>query len=201
MSKNIKKIAIAGAGGLGSHLTGMLFDFGVNRQQFPFTDYVIDIYDDDVVDMSNLLHQNYTDNDLHKMKVNCMADRYVVNPIAKLMVKEDFPKYDVIFCGVDSMTFRKELYNWTWSTSKFNKFWIDGRCESRQGCVFNSTLPKSTLEKMLSDSQERTGCLRKFEKENKISHALPVIVAGMMLQTFLNYIRGEENLPEKIFMV
>lgn len=196
----IKKIGIAGAGGIGSHLAGMIYDFGVNRNQFPFTDYVIDIYDDDVVDLKNLLHQNFTEADLHTMKVDSLADRYAITPHKRFMTKEDFGNYDLIFCGVDSMTFRKELYEWSWANPD-KAFWIDGRCESRQGCVFNKSVSRKTLENMLSDSTERNGCLLKYEKENNISHVLPIIVAGMMMQTFLNYIRGVHPLHEKIFMV
>lgn len=196
----IKKIGIAGAGGIGSHLAGMLFDFGVNRNQFPFTDMLIDIYDDDVVDQGNLLHQNFGDQDLHTMKVQSISDRFAITPVQRFMTPEDFDKYDLIFCGVDSMTFRKSLYEWSWANPD-KAFWIDGRCESRTGAVFNKTNSREFLEKVLSDSQERNGCLLKFEKENNMSHVLPIIVAGTMLQIFLNYIRGVEGLHEKIFMV
>lgn len=196
----IKKIAIAGAGGIGSHLTALLFDFGANRNQYPFTDYQIDVYDDDTIDVSNLLHQNYSENDVGNSKVNSLAERYLITPIQRFMTIEDFDKYDLIFCGVDSMVFRKQLYEWSWANPA-KAFWIDGRCTSRQGCVFNKSVEKAKLEKMLSDSQERTGCLLKFEKEEQKAHALPVIVAGMMLQTFLNYLRGDKPLTEKIFMV
>lgn len=196
----IKKIAIAGAGGIGSHLAGMIYDFGVNRNQYPFTDYQIDIFDDDVVDFKNLLHQNFRDEDLHTMKVESIANRFALTPHQRFMTVDDFKDYDLIFCGVDSMTFRKALYEWSWANPK-GAFWIDGRCESRQGCVFNKTVSRKILEQVLSDSQERTGCLLKYEKENNISHALPITVASMMLQTFLNYIRGVHPLPEKIFMV
>lgn len=196
----IKNIAVAGAGGIGSHLVSQLFDFGANRNQFPFTDYDIDVYDDDVVDFKNLLHQNFVDSDLHTLKVQSLAQRYAINPVNRFMINDDFRKYDLIFCGVDDMVFRKQLYEWSWE--KDNKtFWIDGRCESRQGCVFNKRNTKSKLEKMLSDSKERTGCLLKYEKENNIAHLTPIIVAAMMVQTFLNYIRGVEQLPEKIFMI
>lgn len=129
-----------------------------------------------------------------------METRYAVNAKPQEMTVKDFDKYDLIFCGVDSMEFRKQLYEWSWDNPT-KAFWIDGRCESRQGCVFNKTVSRNKLEKMLSDSKERTGCLRAYEKEQNISHVLPIIVAGMMLQTFLNYYRGETALPDKIFMV
>lgn len=199
ISKNLKNIAIVGVGGIGSHLTEMMYDYGVNRNQFPFAEYNIDVYDDDTVDTKNLLHQNFRDEDLNCMKVQVMADRFLVNPIPRFATKEDFGKYDLIFCCVDSMVFRKELYQWSWANPA-KTFWIDGRCESRQGCVFNKSNSKEFLERMINDNTERKGCLLKYEKDNDISHVLPRIVAGYMTQMFLNYIRGE-SLPEKIFMV
>ena len=196
----IKKIGVAGAGGIGSHLAGMLFDYGVNRNQFEFTDMQIDIFDDDVVDQKNLLHQNFGEADLHTMKVQSIADRFALTPIQRFMTVEDFPDYDLIFCGVDSMSFRKSLYEWSWENPN-KAFWIDGRCNSRQGAVFNKTNPRKVLDQVISDNQERDGCLLKYEKENNISHVMPLIVAGMMTQTFLNYIRGKTDLDSKIFMV
>lgn len=196
----IKKIGIAGAGGIGSHLTGMLYDFGVNRNQFDFTGLTIDVYDDDVVDYKNLLHQNFGEADLHTMKADSLANRFAVTPIKRFMTAEDFKNYDLIFSCVDSMSFRKSLYEWSWANPK-GAFWIDGRCESRQGAIFNKSIPRKNLEKMLSDSQDRTGCLLKYEKENNISHALPIIVAGMMMQAFLNYWRGDPMPQEKLFMI
>jgi molybdopterin/thiamine biosynthesis adenylyltransferase len=196
----IKKIAVAGCGGIGSHLIHRLFDFGVNRNQFPFTDYTIDVYDDDAVDLKNLLHQNFEEGDVNESKAKIMANRYAVNGKVQLMTKADFKNYDLIFCCVDSMVFRTELYKWSWESGN-KTFWIDGRCESRMGAVFNKSIPQKKLEDMLSDSQERTGCLLKYEKENNISHAMPIVVSAVMLQVFLNYIRGDEKQPEKIFMV
>ena len=46
---SINKIAIAGAGGIGSNLLAILFDYGFNRKQFDYSQLEIDIYDDDTV--------------------------------------------------------------------------------------------------------------------------------------------------------
>lgn len=196
----IKKIAVAGAGGIGSHLTSMLFDFGVNRNQFPFAEMQIDVYDDDAVEVKNLLHQNFSESDINTLKVKSLEDRYAITPIPRFMTEKDFGNYDLIFSAVDSMEFRKALYDWTWANPG-KAFWIDGRCESRTGMVLNKSLPKDLLQKFIDDSKERAGCLLAFEKANDISHALPIIVASTMIQVYLNYLRGVTALPEKIFMV
>lgn len=197
MPNKIKKIAIAGAGGIGAFLAHNLFDYGVNRNQYPYTDWNIDIYDDDTVDGSNLLHQNYTVDDLGKPKADIVAARYFMNPVKRFMDTPDFKNYDMIFSCVDSMSFRKKLYEFGWKNSDL--YWIDGRCSSRQIGVFNSLIPRKQLEPTLNDSEAREGCLLRVDKENKVSHATPQIVATIMEQTFLNHLRGED-IKEKLLL-
>ena len=186
----ISRIAIAGAGGIGGFVAAGLYDYGVNRQQFEFSSMEIDVFDDDVVDVGNLLHQNFTEDDLGKMKADLLAERYAMNPIKRFMEVKDFPKYDLIFSCVDSMTFRKALYQWGWENPG-KAYWIDGRCNSRNIGVYNSKVSRKQLESDLTDSTERRGCLRAIDKEKKVSHITPQVVASMMLQLFLNYLRGE----------
>lgn len=200
--KDVKKIAIAGAGGLGSHLTHRMFDFGVNRGQFPFTDFDIDLFEADSVDVKNLLHQNYEEADLGRSKGTIMAERYAVNSIEKFMTAKDFSKYDLIFSCVDDMVFRKSLYEWSWKPDNIDKlFWIDGRCESRTGIILNSSIPRAHLEQRLSDDKERKGCLLAAEKEANISHTLPIIVSAAMVQVFLNFLRGDPIPKEKLITI
>jgi molybdopterin/thiamine biosynthesis adenylyltransferase len=196
---SINKIAIAGAGGIGSNLLAILFDYGFNRKQFDYASMEVDIWDDDVVDVKNLLHQNFKLDDIGKHKVDVLADKYVVNGVKNRMAEKDFKKYDLVFCCVDNMPFRKSLYEYGWKAQS-KLFWIDGRCTSRQGAVFNSALPKEVLLGYISDSVEEGGCLLAYEKEQNISHTLPTIVAGMMVQNFLNKLRGEQSF-KSVFMV
>jgi len=191
---NIKKIAIAGTGGIGSHFISLLFDFGVNRNQFDFVGTQIDAYDADDISSSNLLHQNYTTDDLGKLKVEVMADRYAITPVKRFMTAEDFPNYDLVICCVDAMEFRKSLYEYGWKNKDF--LWIDGRCTSHNGFVLNSKLPKKELEEFITDSKERGGCLLQFEKDKQTAHALPIVVAATMLQVFLNTLRGEPSFQQ-----
>ena len=143
------------------------------------------------------------EDDIGNLKVQSIADRFALTPIPRFMTPADFGKYDVILCGVDSMTFRKALYEWSWASEgpPPNTFWIDGRCTSRQGCVFNKSNKRDELEKFINDSEERGGCLHAFEKEQNIAHVLPVIIAGYMMQTFLNYLRGNKPLASHNFMI
>ena len=196
----IKRIAIAGAGGIGSNLLAILFDYGFNRKQFNYGELDVDMFDDDTVDVKNLLHQNFKLDDIGKHKVSVMEDKYVVNGVKRRMTVDDFKDYDLVFSCVDSMPFRKSLYEYGWTAQGKSLFWIDGRCTSRQGAVFNSEMLRPALEPYIDASQEEGGCLLAYEKENNTSHTLPTIVAGMMVQAFLNKLRGERT-SKLIFMV
>jgi len=153
------------------------------------------------LDAGNLLHQDFTDEDIGKYKVDVVAERCggLINTHKRFMTEKDFPNYDVVFSAVDSMTFRKSLYQYGFNHPEF--FWIDGRCSSRQIALYHSKVPRKTLEASLSDSQERTGCLREVDKKSKTSHVTPQIIAGMMAQTFLNYIRGELQQGQTVIML
>lgn len=197
ITSKIKNVAIAGAGGIGAFLAGYLYDFGVNRGQFPFTEWSWSIFDDDTVDSTNLLHQNFSADDLGRPKAEIVAERTlgVIKPVSRFMTAEDFPNYDVVFSCVDSMTFRTSLYEYGFK-NKNKIYWIDGRCGSRNIGVFSSLLSEKTLRSTLTDSTERKACLLGFDKAAKVSHITPTIVAAMMTQWFLNHIRGEDNTGE-----
>ena len=197
----IRNVAIAGAGGIGAYLAGFLYDLGVNRGQFPFTTWKWSIFDDDTVDHTNLLHQNFTEDDIGRPKAEIIAERTVnaITPVPRFMTTEDFAKFDVVFSCVDSMTFRRELYDYGWNHPEL--YWIDGRCSSRNIGLFNSLVQKKTLRASLTDSNERRGCLLAADKAKKTSHITPVTIASMMAQCFLNHIRGEDIVDQVLLYI
>ncbi len=113
------------------------------------------------------------------------------------MTDADFPNYDVIFSCVDSMTFRRALYKYGFEHPEL--YWVDGRCNSRQIGLMHSKVGRKSLESTLTDTDVRGGCLLEVDKKAKVSHATPDIVAGMMVQCFLNHLRGVDT-SEKILL-
>lgn len=184
-----------------SFLCRNLFDYGAKRGQFDFSGCTIDAYDSDVVDASNLLHQDFSEEEIGKYKADIVAEKCLnlINPIKRFMTKKDFSSYDVIFSCVDSASFRKELYEYGYEHPELT--WIDGRCSSRQIGLYHSKLSRKVLENATSDTKERGGCLLAYDKKNKTSHVTPQIIAGMMMQTFLNYIRGDIQLDATVLML
>ena len=201
VASRIKNVAIAGAGGIGAYLAGFLYDLGVNRAQFPFAKWKWTLFDDDTVDQTNLLHQNFTEDDLGRRKAEIVSERTakVITPEYRFMTADDFPKFDVVFSCVDSMTFRRELYNYGFKHPGL--YWVDGRCSSRNIGLFNSKVSQKLLKASLSDSDERRGCLLAVDKEKKVSHITPVTVASLMAQTFLNHLRGTDTTDQIMLVI
>ena len=197
----IDRIAIVGAGGIGSNLSAILFDYGAKRGQFDFGGCDVDIYDCETVDASNLLHQNYIDEDIGKFKVDIVSEKSLgfIKPVNRFMTPKDFKNYDIIFCCVDQMLFRKNLYEYGFEHPELT--WFDGRCSSRQIGLYHSKIDRKALEKAINDSEKRTGCLLEYDKKNKTSHVTPQIIAGMLVQTFLNYIRNDIQLDPIVIMI
>jgi len=202
MLNSNSKIAIAGVGGIGSHFLHHFISFGIDRGQYPIGAWDIHVFDDDIVDEKNLLHQNFVQEDLGRDKAEVLCEKTlgVANPHIRFMDQDDFKEFDMIFCCVDNMAFRKALYEYSWTQKEKPLNWVDGRCTSRQGAVFNHTVDRAVLEKFINDNTERGGCLLEAEKAENVSHALPIIISGMMLQTFLNLYRGE-RCKETILMI
>lgn len=187
----MKSVAIAGVGGIGSFVAKGIYDMGWERSQFPTDDYEFHVFDDDRVETGNLLHQNFVADDVGKFKAELIADRYIMQPVTRFMTKKDFAQYDMILCCVDSMTFRKDLYESTWDVTNPKHHWIDGRCSSRQYLLANSFAKKDLLQSFISDNNERTGCLRAVDKRVSKSYMTPQIVAAFMVQQFLDWHRNE----------
>ncbi len=193
--KEIKKLAIAGAGGIGGFVVENLLNYGYERNQFPITTWQVDLFDNDTIDKGNLLHQNFTVDDLGKSKAKVFEERScgVITAVDRFMTKDDFKNYDVILCCVDSSEFRRELYTF-WLDGKKKgslKYFIDGRCSSRNIVLMHSEADEAMLRNNIVNEDVRTGCLRQFEKDNNISHVTPRIIAGMVTQCFMNWLRDE----------
>jgi len=194
---NYKRIGIIGAGGVSGWVIHFLYDFGYNRKQFDYLNTEITVFDEASVTDKNLLHQNYKFEDLGKKKVKVMEDKYAITAIDRFMEKKDFKNYDVILSGPDGMEIRKKLYEY--GDSHPELFWIDGRSSSNLGLIFNSKVPADIRNSYLDDSTERGSCLLDYEKQNNISHAMPVIVGAAMVQVFLQAVRGNLVTKEKVF--
>ena len=122
----MKKIAIVGVGGIGSHMIDHINSLCAagELKNFEFT-----IYDDDVVEPKNLKYQRFQDKDMGAPKVEALYSNYLDIPYFraenKKVLAKDLDGFDLVIICVDSGDWRKSFFAYT----KAPQQWIDLRSE------------------------------------------------------------------------
>jgi len=196
------KIAIIGAGGIGSYLCRDLHGL---LQHDQFGNYAVDItiLDDDVVDIKNLKYQNFEPFDLGDPKSEILGMRYDMHYEVERVKNMDLLKnFNVIIAAVDNSSFRKKLYQW--SEKNPDAYWIDLRAEGRSIAYFTkhkSNTLKTLISTLPDDSEEGGSCQLAFELERGMIQQGNKIVASMGSQLLLNYYRQESNSAKFIMRI
>lgn len=193
------RVAIIGAGGIGSYLSKEMHNFN-KYSQFGACDVEITVWDNDTVDIKNLKYQNFQEFDLGDNKAEVVGLRYGFDYEIERLEKESMlDGYNVIIAAVDNSKFRKLLYNW--AEKNRGAYWIDLRSEGRAVAFFTKH-KNNTLEKMLDTladtPEEGTSCQLAFELEKGIIQQGNKIIAAIGSQLFINYLRQEKNSPKFI---
>jgi molybdopterin/thiamine biosynthesis adenylyltransferase len=188
------RIAVVGAGGIGSYLCKELHNFS-KYGQFGAYDVEIVVWDDDTVDTKNLKYQNYEEFDLGDDKSEVLGLRYNFDyEVERLEDAVFLDGYNVVIAAVDNSPFRELLYNWAEKNPE--AYWIDLRSEGRSVAFFTKH-KDNTLEKMLDTLAETpeggTSCQLAHELEKGIIQQGNKIIASIGSQLFLNYLRKEHN--------
>jgi len=195
-------VMIAGAGGNNSWLVHNL-DKLIKLNQIPETINFF-IWDKDVVEIKNLLYQNFRKEDVTDNKATNLASRYIsFFDVPEFVTKEEqFDKYDVVISGVDNPKFRSMLFKYMEKHPE--KYWIDLRAEGRMVALY-AKHKKNTLDKMLATLPKNeditTSCQLSYELEAGIIQYGNQIAAAIATQYFLNFIRDIPNPPEFVRMI
>lgn len=128
--KNIP-IHVIGVGATGSNLVRDLTNLGISN---------IIVYDDDIVEAHNLPNQLYRLCDVGKPKVEALKQIVLEKTgieikISQSRVTKDTSLSGVVFCLVDSMAARKEI----WTANRFNKnikLYLETRMGPDAGCIY-----------------------------------------------------------------
>ncbi len=159
-------IGIIGAGGIGSNLTSVLYP---TLQQGDLIerlgDIRIRIYDSDIVEKSNLPHQNFTISDVGALKVISLCNRLwsntdksftdgpniILDPSPwDIRVKSDLDECDLVVVAVDSHQARKVVHENCES-------WLDLRCLGDGYIAIDNTVDTSIVSQ-LTPNQESQSC-------------------------------------------
>lgn len=151
------------------------------------------LVDNDIVDSSNVCTQGYYNSDIGLAKVEALAAqlefvnldiscRSVINRWTPKMRLSD----NVVFCCVDSITTRSELFDAAINTD----FFVDGRMLAEVGYVypvFNDTSRQAYRETLFDASEAERGRCTAKSTIYCANH-----VASAMVHQFVRWIRGQK---------
>jgi len=186
------KVSVIGCGGIGSYLAQHL-DRLIDLEQIKDTTFIF--YDDDIVELKNILYQNFKTSDIDTKKTEALSLRYINLKFKAIRLTKDLMKdTDLIVLCVDNNTTRKDA--WEVYTRHAIPF-IDSRANGKVFGLFSSETPNylDTLGKSTSSSS----CQNPFQLAKKEIEYGNVIVASIMAQAILSYTRSK-NLPSNIMI-
>jgi len=193
----MKKILVVGCGGIGSYFIKELHNLFL-KEQINHSDYLVNIMDFDVVEPKNIKYQAFDIEDIGKNKAKVLSEKcHFSFTNEKLTDKEQLKGYDIIISCVDNPSTRKLIYEYC---DENKVYYLDGRSEGRAIALFS--YKPNNLKKMLAtlDFNNVNGsCQNAFEFNKGIIQQGNKIVALILSQLLLNYIRGEENNEQYIY--
>mgnify|MGYP001215488191 FL=1 len=117
----------------------------------------IHLMDDDLVDVSNLAHQRFTESDVGLSKAETLAARYqnldnlsIISHVEKLTKSSQLIGYDLIIVAVDNDAPRKLVH-------RDGILWADLRCQGDGWIIIDNETDISTLAKLPVQNQP-IGC-------------------------------------------
>lgn len=186
-----KTIHIVGCGATGSHLAIQLVKLGANK---------LILWDFDTVEEHNLTNQIWETEDIGKPKVNALIEKILkINPeipnknlINKGKWENEFLE-GIVFCCVDSMELRKEIYEIN-AYNKSIKVMFDPRLGSTTGSVYTYEWNDKNIDMLINLSNfkddEMDVELSLCGTPININTTLQQVV-NYLLINFVNYLNGQ----------
>lgn len=125
------QINIIGAGALGSWIAFILLKMGFNN---------IHVYDFDVLEEHNIPNQLYAECQIGDMKIDALetlysfffndengTDKSRLHIHNEKLTADSFPLQGVVFCAVDTMSSRKEIFENLFKYNAHTPLWLEGR--------------------------------------------------------------------------
>lgn len=181
---------VCGAGGIGSYFAQHIDRFIELKQ---ICDYKFIFYDDDKVELKNILYQNFETEDIDSYKTSSLELRYFNLCFKnKRLVKEDLLNSDLVILCADNNIIRYAAWeNWLENKIPF----IDSRANGKAVGIFtNNTI---NYEKTLDKSTKSSSCQNPFQIVKKEIEYGNVVIAAILAQVTLNYYRTKK-LPSDI---
>jgi hypothetical protein len=179
-------IFIIGAGGIGSFLSYHL-DRLIELKQIS-KDYKFNFYDDDKVELKNILYQNFKSGDIDSYKTDALSLRYFnLNFFNKRLSYKDLQECGLVVLCADNNKIRQE----TWENWVKNKIpFIDSRANGRAIGIFSNET--ENYLNTLSKDTKSTSCQNPFQIAKKEIEYGNVIISTILAQCILNFCRTEK---------
>lgn len=186
------KVCVVGGGGIGSYFAQHI-DRLIELKQIKDMEFTF--FDDDIVEMKNMLYQNFDTCDIDSSKAEALEMRYFnVGFKNKRVKREDLKEFDLIILCADNNIIRHDAHsNWLNHGIPF----IDSRANGKTIGIF--TNETNEYQSTLSDSTESTSCQNPFQIERKEIEYGNVVIASVLAQGVLTYSRTK-RLPND-FMI
>lgn len=191
-----QSVTLAGLGGIGSYTAFLLGRLKVNR---------LVIYDDDIVDGTNLSGQLFATQDVGNSKARsvCRLLREFAQYHSTLSREERYgvgsPTTNIMICGFDNMMARQTFYG-KWKLHVMNLpeedrgkcLFIDGRLAAEEFQVFcikgsDSYLMQKYENEWLFDDNEAEATLCSYKQTSFCAN----MIASVMVNLFVNFIANQ----------
>lgn len=179
-----RKIMIIGTGGIGSFLIPLLDKTGL---------YKIDVYDPDTVEKKNITYQNFSEEEVGNLKVDCISNRYNCKPNPyPVLTEKQMQGYDLVVCCVDNLDCRRTLYR-----SKLN--WLDLRAQGRNAAIVSSEANPEQYDTLLAGPEGSFSCQGdSWDGTTKNVHFMQVAIAGIGAQWIQRWFNKEDVCSFKV---
>jgi molybdopterin/thiamine biosynthesis adenylyltransferase len=145
-------------------------------------------YDDDKVELKNILYQNFETSDIDSPKTKALSLKYFnLNFKSKRLSLEDLSGCDLVILCADNNLIREQAFE-NWTTNKIP--FIDSRANGRAIGIFSSDT--INYQKTLSKDTKSSSCQNPFQIAKKEIEYGNVVVASMLAQVILNYSRHKK---------
>jgi len=185
------KIAIVGAGGIGSYFCRNLSEtFKKDIKGIVEIDpFFVTVFDADNVEEKNLLYANFDIDDLNLNKAECMKNKYYFNCIDRNFEDSDIKNYDLIILCVDNNDIRLIV-------SSHNADFIDLRATGRAifGYINISGLNDREYKKYtLEQKGVRGSCQYQNDIDSKTIRFGNRVIAEIGLQLLQDYMLDSKS--------
>jgi len=174
-----------GCGGIGSYLAQHL-DRLIEINQIK--DMSFTFYDDDKVELKNILYQNFKSSDIDSYKTKALSDRYFnIEFKNKRLDNTDLESSNLVILCADNNIIRRHAWN-TWERKKVQ--FIDSRANGKAIGIFSSDTV-NYLDTISNDTKS-SSCQNPFQIAKKEIEYGNVVIASILAQNILSYSRTKK---------